>query len=421
MATFLSQLATFSSAAKVLALDGGTWYDEKNALGKEAPMKKGRKKLLCLLLALFLLAGTLLPPASAATVTFTALNDRLLTLSDSTMPVTVNGIVYVPYTTFDSDVTGISLGIYYGRTTDKLVLYSKQTRVTFDLNSINCYDDNDNVYSAYALVRSGRPYVPVAFVCAIFGLRYSYSTTDYGALVRICNQDAANSDSEFIEKSALTMQNRLNSYNASTSLIIDPPDPPAVEPPANNNNSSVEVPVDDTPDALTIQLAFRCTEGNLGALLDLLDQGKVQALLLLDPESLADQADQIRRAVAGGHTLGFTLDSALSSQEQLEVLESANELLAALCYTRCYIADLPEGGAQARQALTDEGWLCWRSQLTYSGASAASLTRTLRGYSSAVRLTMGDDELSRQILPAFLRQVNNISGWTLACPTETHL
>ena len=77
-----------------------------------------RKKWFAALCALVLLASCalgLLGPASAAsrkTTYFTAINDTVMELRDETMPFSSGGEIYVPYTMFDPNTTGIQLGVY---------------------------------------------------------------------------------------------------------------------------------------------------------------------------------------------------------------------------------------------------------------------------------------------------------------------
>lgn len=69
------------------------------------------RKLACALVSMALCLGLLLPqPALAADLYFTSINDNLLPLTSDTMPVWSGGVLYVPYSVFDSGVTGINLG-----------------------------------------------------------------------------------------------------------------------------------------------------------------------------------------------------------------------------------------------------------------------------------------------------------------------
>ncbi len=71
------------------------------------------KKRVCALLCALLAVLTLLPQRAGAaeSVYFTAINDNLLALNASTMPAWVEGVLYVPYTVFDSASTGSNLRI----------------------------------------------------------------------------------------------------------------------------------------------------------------------------------------------------------------------------------------------------------------------------------------------------------------------
>ncbi|MDR2606362.1 MAG: hypothetical protein LBC38_03670, partial [Oscillospiraceae bacterium] len=72
-------------------------------------MEKLRKTLIAIFAAVFVftVCNANLPRTSAAYyVYFTAVNDNLLQLSPTDMPVNLNGVTYVPYTTFHSTELG---------------------------------------------------------------------------------------------------------------------------------------------------------------------------------------------------------------------------------------------------------------------------------------------------------------------------
>ena len=75
-----------------------------------------RRRLFCLLSALFFLIGSVPLFARAEDdVFFTAVNDTMLPLADETMPFVAGGTLYVAATAFD----GAELGVYCSRSREK--------------------------------------------------------------------------------------------------------------------------------------------------------------------------------------------------------------------------------------------------------------------------------------------------------------
>lgn len=129
------------------------------------------KRGIALLLTAVLWAG-LVMPASAANLYFTSINDSVALLTSDTMPFWSGGILYVPYTVFDSAKNGIgvSLGLSasYNQDSGIATVYNlKQQMLSFDLNTGICRDDmTGTTYSARAVMRSGKPYLPLNMVCS---------------------------------------------------------------------------------------------------------------------------------------------------------------------------------------------------------------------------------------------------------------
>ena len=115
-----------------------------------------KKRILALLCALVLLLGGLLPAwasQSNTTVYLLAANDKFY---DGYPPVAVNGTIYVPYTIFDKDATGVDLGVYYGLKQEQgtiLSLYSINGNLTFRVIMGLCEDGQGNPMNFRALPR----------------------------------------------------------------------------------------------------------------------------------------------------------------------------------------------------------------------------------------------------------------------------
>ena len=125
------------------------------------------RKLLCVLLALALLLA-LAPMAGAeGDLFFVAVNDTIpVTLTS--LPYTSGGVVYVPYTAFDARPGGVVSA--YNATAQTFVLFTKDSRLVFDLATGETSDENQNTSTQTALFRNGLLYIPLIFCASHFGL-----------------------------------------------------------------------------------------------------------------------------------------------------------------------------------------------------------------------------------------------------------
>ena len=199
-------------------------------------MNKRHSWLLGRLAVLLVCLGLLIPPpAAAAEVCFTAVNDNVLPLTADTMPIWYKSLIYVPYTVFDSGSTGVDLGLSstYDPSTATVSVYNLRQILAFDLNAGTCRDlATDTYYDVRAVMRNGRPYVPLNTVCTFFGLSRSYNSIRQGYLLRIKNEAVVLSDSKFIEAAENLLNMRLREYNRSLNPGSDTPSTPStVTPP----------------------------------------------------------------------------------------------------------------------------------------------------------------------------------------------
>ena len=88
------------------------------------------RRLLALICALALCLGLSGPVSAAGDVYFSVVNDSMITLSDSTMPVWSGGVLYVPHSVFDgTNSTGIGFGLNFSYNRDlSLIHISEPTR-----------------------------------------------------------------------------------------------------------------------------------------------------------------------------------------------------------------------------------------------------------------------------------------------------
>ena len=382
-------------------------------------MTAARRFLLGLVTAAVCL-GLLLPmPASAANVYVTSINDNVAPLTADTMPVYSGGVMYVPYTVIDGAYSGIDLGIYasYSRSGNTVTLFNLRQMLVFDLSAGTCRNDmTGEYYSARAIVRNNRPYVPVETVCSFFGLTYTLNRLSYvtdGYLVRIASSAAALDDETFIDAARTLISTRVREYNQSIA-----PDPDITLTPEPDTGE------DDSPSAVRTYLAFRCEDSaGVAGILDTLDDFGLNALFLFTPQALEGEDDLLRRALGSGHSVGVLAQGA-DLQETLSLLSGGSQILTRKLHLRPTVALVPEGQQEGAE---EEGWVCWDETLALAptatvGAStfAANTLLRLSGRTRAVYLTLEGGENAARVLPALLRQLA-YDNFVVSTPMETRL
>ena len=385
-------------------------------------MKRTKNWIVWLLTAALCL-GLLAAPARAETICFVALNDNIPPISGDTIPIWSGGVLYVPYTIFDRTlVNNVDLGVYVSRSSTSVTLWNMRQILVFDLVTGACWDDiSGEVFDyARAIVRNGRPYVPLQMVCDFFGLSCSYINLPQGDMVRIKSSDVGLNDAEFVDAAGDLINRRLREY--SQSLTPDPTPAVPSDPPQTNLGDDPEE--ETSTGFVSTYLAFSCESGaGIGEILDTLDGRDVYALFLLTPQVIAEEGDLVRRILGTGHSLGI-LAQGTGLEQTRALLEEGNQLLEALVRTRTTVACVPEG---QQTALEREGWICWEETLALApgdtvGANtfASNTLRRLEGRTRSTYLTMEGGENTARVLSSLLRQLEN-NSFVVTIPAETRL
>ena len=394
-------------------------------------MKTVKRGILALALTLTLCLGVLPLPVSAADLYFTALNERVELLTSDSMPFWYGGTLYVPYSVFDKDLntTQIFLGLnvsYNSRTRSTVTIYNlRQQMLTFDLNSGTCMDElTGETYDARAIMRNGKPYLPVATVCAYFGLNWSYtalSSIPDGYLVRITNSDVVLDDATFIDAAGNTLDARLQQYTQSLNSAASTTPAPTPTP-AQPVEPQPEEPI--SPNDIPTYLAVLGREGDgLRETLDALDSAGRYALFFLTPQVLEEEGDLVRRMLGSGHLVGILAQGEDPDQTRA-LLERGTAALEAQAHTRTTLAYVPEG---QQSALEGEGWVCWDETLLLSpdgsvspSTFAARTLSRLEGRELTTYLTLEGGEDAARVLPTLLRRLTS-DHFILGVPIETRL
>lgn len=381
-----------------------------------------KRKLGAFFCALLLCLGLVAPASATDDVMFIALNDTFpIALSADTMPFWSDGLLYVPSTTFDFRVTGISMGFYsvYSAYNQNIVLYTMEEMLYFDLSNNTCYNyHTKESYAVSAIVQNGVPFVPVSTVCDFFGLTYNRYTTPYGELLRIKDSNVVLSDAVFIDAGSDMMSNRLKAYTQSLTTT-DTTTPDTTVP-------DTTIPEDTTTPVVTqvsYYLGVICEEdGDTRSVLSALDEGGGQALFLLTPQQMED-GDLIREIVGSGHLIGIVAQGETAAESRA-LLTQGNSLLQAAAYTTTTVALCP---LDQQEELAEEGWIFWSetaSLIPTEGNTAdrygAAIIRSLSREDGTAYLTLDDSQDMADALLDFIDQLAERS-FLLEIPIETRL
>lgn len=357
-------------------------------------------------------------PVSAAELYFTSLNDNLLPLTNDTMPVWSGGILYVPYTTFDSSTTGVNMGmgVSYSRGKQTVSVYSTFDKmITFNLADKSCWDEiTGKEVRARAFLRNGIPYVPINTICSHFGLTSSLNTIPQGYLVRIKNDAVVLSDAKFIDAAGDLINRRLREYNQSMNPSTTTP----------TNPGTATTPDDTSPSDVRTYLAILCRDGdNLPAILDSLQTTNTRAVFYFPADLLEKDPALLYEILGSGHSIGL-LAQGSSSEEIQSSLKQGNHLLERLTHSRTTLVYAPE---EYRSDLNGQGWVCWNeTRLLAPGDSvgvisfASSTLRQLSGRTRSTYLTMEENINTLRVLSTLVRQLNS-NHFNLSIPMETRL
>lgn len=389
-----------------------------------------KKRFLAALCAAVLLLGLILQGAASGRawddgLMFLALNDNPIPLSADTMPILVNGTVYLPCTVLDHRQNGGNrLGLYNGgQTTARetgiplYTIYSDDKNLTFDLSTGISYDyyEDGTRQTPRAVIRNGRIYLSASSLCRYFKteenqLTYYQTSTQYGYdLIRISSSNAQLTNQEFLNAaSPAALLNVLNTYRASLAPAATPTPVPSPSP--TPTPVSTPDPGNEGRQNVRTYLAIRCDTGEATAeILDELSAAGRCALLLFPPDQLARQDDLVRRAAAEGHVLGL-LSNAQDPETALDQLAEGNRLLAHIAYTETRIV-LADGGEAVTAALTEAGWLCWAGTVSAvpegrsSAATYADAYRILESRQNLARITTDDSAAAVRVLSRLLTAI----------------
>lgn len=369
-----------------------------------------KKRVLALLMACaMLLAVTPEPAAAAETVYFTAVNERVLDLSDSTMPFWSGGYLYVPATVF------AELGINYSHNTinQRAVLYAPGKALIFYLGQNDSVNEEGRPFAYYAIVRSGQVFVPVSPVSSYFGLTYSNNKVTHGYLIRVRNSDAVLSDTVFVDAAAYQLEARYAQYQKS--LI------PSEETTGGGQSVPVTQPVQPV-DGKTVYLCLEVTDETAAkAWVTALKAYQVQATLYFTEEVLSHSGDLLREMASDGYGIGFVYASGRdSAQEQLDRM---NRILFEAAGIKTRLVFLKSGD---EAPVTEAGFCLLSPDLDRSSyglttvSGATTLLKRVTSHRGSAVVWLGE-EVSAGGLRAFFSAAADAEDHCLALTETTRL
>jgi len=384
-------------------------------------MKRG-KKFLAAVLTLALCLTVLVPiPTKAADVCFTAIDDSVLKLTNENMPIWSGGILYAPYTTFNESDNGIrnwNIQVSYSKNSGTLTVFDTRRFLEFDLKTGACWDDLTGIaYSGGAVVRGGRPYLPVSIVCEHFDLSYSYREINQGDLLRIKTDEVVIADRDFPDAAENVLNHRLREYNQSQPGGAATTPPGETQQPSQNTQPENEQSVDT-------YLAFRCEDAEyLETVLTVLDNLREKGMFFLTQALIEERGDLVLRILGSGNSVGL-LAEADSMEQTRALLEAGERALAGQVFART-TAVLVENDFCGE--LESEGWVCWNSTLDLTPGSSSGANyfanRVLNQLGNRTRdtyLTLDVSADTARVLLVLMRRLEE-EGFELKLPLETKI
>lgn len=333
--------------------------------------------MLCAAVLLCTMLTCALPAAATGDekVYFMSVNDVVLELEADTMPRMINGVLYVPYTMFDSTQTnGASLGVFasYGRGKEAVIIYNRVGTLVFDLKANNS-TFSGTTYSDKAVIRNSMVFVPVEMVCRLFGLEWSRLTVDHGYIVRVKNEDVVLRDSVFADAATFAVNERYQRYLQTQAE--NPASRPSTTPTPSVNDSSAN--------GARVYLAFRMEDGTgFSGVLEQLRSYDVYGIFFCSPRELSKRDDDIRSLLAAGHRIGLLLD-ADTLNGQLKQVQQGRQLLEHIAWTEptVYLSENLSSADEAALA----GQVClWKTTLD-AVSEGRSVSRQAAVVTNAVR------------------------------------
>ena len=316
-------------------------------------MKRARKILsFVMLIVLFISIH-----ANASSIVLTAVNDTFLPLENNTMPTKKSGEWYVPYVVFNN----FGIISYMQDNGDSLVMQTENQTITFSLSQGYTYDKNLNTLSQPAYNINDTIYLPVKLMCAQFGLSFSVITGE-SLIVRICDQNAKLTDSDFVANTNQNTEEIVDNYKneGKTEIPVVKPEP---EPEPDNKPEPVPPEKPITPATIRPEFVYLSFVGEINEfsndLLDTLQLYSTNATFFIPVNSKLDD-DFIRKAIVLGNNIGWVVND---EQDTVNKLEAVNQQLFSKTGTMSRLVILADEDIKNIDDIKNAGYTVWQNSI----------------------------------------------------------
>lgn len=326
----------------------------------DADMKTAKIRLMAFIMAVFM-SASLLPTdtAAAGELIYLCINDSFITgLSSSNMPIKINNSMYIPYR-YLARVKPIKY--FYDEDSNILKVYNTTATIIFDVGNHITYDQNGKIYSYLAEKRNGVLYVPIEFICRVFGAYYSQFSSSFGTVVRVNSIMSSFSDEKLVSENRAVMQEIYDKYvkdskppeDTTTPQPVPDPGPGQTEEPSVKK--TVYIAVLGGVNSNSYEISSRAAAYNY------------KLTFFLEKEGMKENSDALRALVCQGHSIGLYV----SANDPLGEAEELNKLLSGLVMRKSRVICVKEGSAaltaDQRRQLTDSGYRIWDAALDPTG------------------------------------------------------
>lgn len=369
------------------------------------------KKFIAIILVICLSSALFVLPTGAEGEVYVAVGNTVLPLS-SALPIRSSGVWYIDYQCFTKG--NLNVNTSYNAAEATLVLYTWDTTLIFDLNSTVAYTSAEKIkYKAVAFASSGTVYVPVQFTAQMLGFDYTYFSDL--PMIRIKKSgDIQDNMFMYIAESEIA---ELKKSQASSPE--DSSNSPSVDSPVSSDNPAQSSP-DETVTRKNIKLTFNITSGkNMAKILDALSRYGYRATFFIQGSVIDSCENEIRRAVASGHTIGTlskngAADFSLSNEQLENMLSETNEKLFEISKTKTRLLRVPGRSSALREGCSDAlisfGYRIWDSDISPTGSSSTAIYNStvskLSSKGNNVVIALSDSDIHTNALARILRYFN---------------
>ncbi len=299
-----------------------------------------KRKLTILLIACLLLA-MLSGTVQGADLAFVAVDEAIpITLSGSEAPYYARGTLYVPHTAFQP--SALQVVSSYNADSGTLILYSRDRRLTFDLNAGTMTTETGELTHVTCYVENGVVFLPVGLCAPHFDFQVSLLTSLNGyPILRFTTAAKVYDDKDFIRYAENLISYRVNQYEMEhANSETQPPDSGTSQPPISNPGTTDQSSTPEDPDPTTVYLIL-IDASTMEDALKIVEAEDLPAAFFFAEWEIPLYANLIRQLQAKGYPVGITASE--GSPDLLQELENANSQMELVCKSRSMLALVPAG------------------------------------------------------------------------------